>query len=76
MLTSSKGSVYNLLPTTCNIGSKKTSFQEGRQGAENWPPQVNLIEAKQESAKEMLCSYLRLHTLLRQKEEKDAESGG
>ena len=29
-LTRSKGRVYNLLPTTCTVGSEKTSFQEGR----------------------------------------------
>lgn len=33
-LTSSKGRVYNLLPTTCTVGSEKTSFQEGRPEAE------------------------------------------
>lgn len=37
MLTSSEGSVYNLLPTTCTIGCKKTSFQDRRQRAENQP---------------------------------------
>lgn len=42
MPTSSEGSVYNLLPTTCTFGGKKTSFQDGRQGAEN-QPQVNPI---------------------------------
>lgn len=38
MLTCSKRSVYNLLPTTCTVGGKKTSFQEERQEAENQPP--------------------------------------
>lgn len=37
-LTSSKGSVYNLLPTTCITGGKMTSFQDRRQGAEKLPP--------------------------------------
>lgn len=38
MLSSSEGSVYNLLPTTCTIGGRRTSFQDGRQGAENQLP--------------------------------------